>query len=226
MRASQGAEKTFQATYQLTRYSNDYRTSDSIGTLNPNSNLVRAVGGKEGCRGMRAQGGVGASYVGAIYAAQASLVAEQATRPGSLNVIILITSGYADARKHQLQSSATDSGTYPSWLDECGQAITAARDARKAGTRIYSVAYNAPSTGCPTDVSGAFKGYSPCQTMRAIASSPAYFFSYNPSGAPSESSDKPCVSAAHPDPNLTRIFTQIARSIRSYRTVPKKRQKV
>jgi hypothetical protein len=211
---------TVQATYQITPYTNDYRTSDSDPALNMDSRLVRSLGGKRGCSGLQAPGGESTFYAGAIYAAQASLLAELAARPGSQNVIILITDGYANSSENQMQSSATDSGIYPSWVNECGQAVTAARDAARAGTRVYSVANWAQSTGCETDVSGAYKGYSPCQTMQAIASSPEYFFSNYPSG-----SDNPCTSVAHPDLDLTQIFTQIAKSIESYRSATKQRRK-
>lgn len=213
-------EKTSQATYQITPYSNDYRTSDTVKALNLDSNLVRALGGKKGCWGLQAPGGMSTFYAGVIYAAQASLLAEQAARPGSQNVIILITDGDANSRGAQLHPSATGSGNYPSWVNECGQAITAARDAAIAGTRVYSVANWAQSTGCRTDVSGVYKGYSPCQTMQAIASSPGYFFSNYPPG-----SDATCLSAAHPDADPNQIFTQIAKSIESYRSVTKQRRR-
>ncbi|WP_263353478.1 hypothetical protein [Acidicapsa acidisoli] len=217
---SQQASMTFQATYQIVPYSNDYRTSDSDKTLNPDSALVRALGGKEGCYGLRAPGGESTYLAGAIYAAQASLVAERAARPGSQNVLILISDGDANSSQKQMQSDATGSGAYPSWFNECGQAITAGRAAAAAGTRVYSVARDAEPTGCPFDVSGETKGYSPCQTMRAIASSPAYFFST--SGSP----DNPCISSANPDLDAKQIFAQIAESIQSYRSVSKKRPKI
>jgi hypothetical protein len=214
------APKIFQATYQIIPYSNDYRASASVATLNTDSKLVRALSKKEGCRGLKAPGGMSTFYAGAIYAAQASLLAEQAARPGSQNVIILITDGDANSRGAQLKPSATDSGNYPSWVNECGQAITAARDAAIAGTRVYSVANWAQTTGCETDVSGAYKGYSPCQTMQAIASLPEYFFSHDPPG-----SDSHCLSTAHPDADLNQIFTQIAKSIEPHRSVTKQRRK-
>jgi len=214
------APMTVQATYQITPYSNDYRTSNSNTALSLDSKLVRSLGGKQGCPGLQAPGGESTFYAGAIYAAQVSLLAEQAARPGSQNVIILITDGDANARGAQLHPSATDSGNYPSWVNECGQAITAARDATRAGTRVYSVANWAQSAGCETDVSGGYKGYSPCQTMKEIASSPEYFFSNYP-----PDSDTPCTSAAHPDLDLTQIFTQIAKSITPYRSVTKQRRK-
>lgn len=212
--------KTSLATYQITPYSNDYRISDAAQVLNPDSNLVRTVGGKKGCWGLQAPGGESTFYAGAIYAAQASLLAEQSIRPGTQNVIILIAGADANSSGAQLQSSATDSGIYPSRVNECGQAITAARDAAIAGTRVYSVANWTAAKGCFTDVSGPYMGYSPCQTMQAIASSPEYFFSNYPPG-----SDTPCTSAAHPDSDLTKIFTQIANSIESYQSVTKQHRR-
>jgi hypothetical protein len=215
-------------TYRIVDYSSDYRISDMATTLNPDSDLVKAVGGTSGCPFMRPIGGMGTYYAGAIYAAQASLVAEQAARPDSVNVMILITDGFANSRQNQFQPGATDSGTYPSWVDECGQAIVAAKTATKAGTRVYAVAYGAASSPCVTDTSGPYRGYSPCRMMRSIASSHAYFFSspmvFTPSGSqvPQRTT---CDSASHSATNLNLIFTEIATSIKAARSIPKRRRR-
>jgi von Willebrand factor type A domain len=206
-------------TYQIVSYSSDYRTSNSAPALNSDSDIVKAIGGKTGCPSMRAIGGESTYFAGAIYAAQASLIAERAVRPGSQNVMILITDGDAASRPNQMQPGTTSSGMYPSWSNQCGQAITAAQDATTAGTKVYAVAYGARLTGCSTDVSGTYKGYSACQTMEAIASSPAYFFSNYALGLPGST----CVSLSHPATNLNQILAEIANSIKPSRSLPKKR---
>jgi hypothetical protein len=103
-----------------------------------------------------------------------------------------------------------------SYKNECGQAITAAKDAANAGTKVYAVAYGAESSGCSTDTSGAYKGYTPCQTMEAIASAPQNFFSdYTQSGSGST-----CISASQPTSNLNQIFTDIAGDLTVAKLIP------
>ena len=214
-------------TYEVVNYSSDYRTSAKATTLNPNSDLVKAVHGVSGCSGIKAVGGQGDYFAGAIYAAQASLVAEQAARPGSQNVMILVGEGYAKTSVIKVMApGTTDSGMYPSWIDECGQAIMAAKAAATAGTRVYAVAYGGDSSRiCPTDTSGPYQGYSSCQTMKAIASSPAYFFStpmvfFGTQG----SYPTTCDSATHPITDMNWIFAKIAKSIKAARSTQKKRR--
>jgi Flp pilus assembly protein TadG len=203
-------------TYEVIPFSTDYKTSDTSSALNPNSNYVKAVGGKSGCTGMGDPGGESTYYAGVIYAAQAALVAEQASRPGSQNVIILVSDGDAEAKSTNMASGATSNGTYPSWVNECGQAITAAKAAASAGTHVYAVAYGAESSGCSTDTSGTYKGYTPCQVMQNIASAPQYFFSdYTQSGSSSS-----CISASQPTTNLNQIFVEIAGDLTVARLIP------
>jgi len=204
------------ATYQITSFASDYRSSDSTTTLSTTSNVVVAVGGKSGCAAMQNPGGEGTYYAGAIYAAQATLVAEQAANSGSQNVLILVSDGDASAAQSQMDSTATNSGSYPSYVDQCGQAITAAKAAHTAGTTVYAVAYGAESSGCSTDTSGTYAGYTPCQTMEAIASAPQNFFSdYTQSGSGSS-----CVSSSQPTSNLNQIFTDIANDLTVARLIP------
>jgi Flp pilus assembly protein TadG len=213
---------TVQMTYQVLDFSSDYRTSDTATSLSTSSNLTLAVGGKSGCPGMGDPGGDGTFYAGALYAAQSALLAEQTANPGSQNVIILLSDGDATSTQSQMATGsasttvATNSGTYPSWVNECGQAITAAKAIALTGTRIYTVAYGASSSGCATDTSGTYKGYSPCQAMEAIASNPGYFFS---DSVASQNSGQ-CVSSSQPTTNLTQIFTQIAGSLTVARLIP------
>ncbi len=123
---------------------------------------------------MQSPGGEGTYYAGAIYAAQASLVAAKAANPGSQNVMIILSDGDSNASKAQLAGSAsTTSGVYPSTKNQCHQAVTAAQAATAAGTMVYTVAYGADSSGCSTDS----PSISPCQTMQQMASDSAKFFS-------------------------------------------------
>lgn len=200
------------ATYQIVNYSSDYRLSDTATSLNTASNLTIAAGGNSNCNGMRAVGGQGTYYAGVIYAAQASLVAIQPSNPNSQNVIIILGDGDVSTTKSsEMPGASTTSGTYPSTRQECHQAVTAAQAAAAAGTRVYSVAYGAASSGCSTDTNPSI---SPCQTMQEMASSPSTFFSDYAAGSSS------CQSAARPTTNLNQIFTEIAGDFTTARLVP------
>ncbi len=224
--STQGA---YNASYQVVGFSTDYKTSNSATTLNPSSYIVDAVGGKSGCTAMGAPGGLGTYYAGVIYAAQAALVAEQKSYPGSLNAIVLVSDGDATSACTEMGATstsctspapngATSGGTYPSWVDECSQAITAAQAAATAGTRVYTVAYGAETSGCTTDTSGTYSGITPCQTLKDMASSSAYFFSdYDQSGSGIDSS---CVGTGSLDTSLSTIFQEIASSLSNARLIP------
>jgi hypothetical protein len=203
-------------TYQIVGFSNDYRKSNTTSDLNPDSDLVKALGGKTDCNPMWAPGGKGTYYAGAIYAAQAALVAERAARPDSQNVMILIGNGYTNATQTQMQPGATDSGTYPSWVNQCGQAITASHDVADAGTMVYAVAYDATAPTCPTESSGPYQHATTCQVMQAIATTPDYFFSNLYLLSPGV----PCVSNAHPITGLNQMFEEIAKFIRDLKPAP------
>jgi hypothetical protein len=167
-------------------------------------------------------GGEGTYYAGAIYAAQSALVAEQASNPGSQNVIILISDGDAGTTDSGAMGSAsTTSGTYPSTKKQCHQAITAAQNAATANafgngaipTRVYSVAYGAEASGCSTDTSPTI---TPCQTMQQIASAPQNFYSdYTATGGTSA-----CISASQPTSSLNQIFLDIAGDLTVARLIP------
>ena len=208
-------------TYQLTQFLSDYRTSDAATSLNSASSLVKAAGAVSGCGSMQPSnydGVYGTYYAGAIYAAQAALLAEQAANPGSQNVMILLSDGDSTAPQYNgsynvMPSPATANGLYPSWVNECNQAVTAASVATATGTRVYSVAYGSPQTGCASDTSPII---SPCQTMANIASASQYFFSdYNQSG-----SNSTCFSNEQPVTSLSGIFTQIASDLTNGRLIP------
>jgi len=212
-------------TYQLTGFFSDYRASDTASVLNTGSALVKAAGGKTNCGSVvppNYDGDIGTYFAGALYAAQSALIAEQAANPGSQNVIILLGDGNADspqsittngATVYPMPSPATNSGTYPSYKNQCGQAVTAAQYATSKGTRVYAVAYGSLTSGCTTDTSPTT---TPCLTLQAIASAPANFYSdYLQSGSGST-----CYSAAQPTTNLSQIFTEIAADLTVSRLIP------
>jgi Flp pilus assembly protein TadG len=204
-------------TYRIVPFQTDYRTSDTTASLNTASNLTLAVNGKSGCTGITNPGGQGTYYAGALYAAQADLLHESAEYPGSQNVIILLSDGDSTATgAHMGSGYSSTSGAYPSTLDQCQQAITAAQAIAATGTKIYSVAYGAASSGCSTDTTGTLKGLSPCTAMQKIASSPAYFFS----DYTATQNSGQCISASQPTTSLNQIFTQIAGSFTAARLIP------
>jgi hypothetical protein len=212
------------ATYQLTSFLSDYRTSDTAAALNPASTLVKTAGGVSNCGGMTVPnyaGVYGTYYAGAIYSAQAALIAQRANNPGSNNVIIILGDGDSTApHTHNgatvMASPATSNGSYPSWVGECGQAITAAQYATSQGTQVYSVAYGASPSGCSSDRNaGSHPNISPCDTMAGMASSPNYFYSdYNLTGSNSNCISGQSITA------LSQIFVAISGDLTTARLIP------
>jgi Flp pilus assembly protein TadG len=218
---STNVQMTYQDTYGIgdtNGFVSDYRTSNGSTTLSSSSNIVMAAGGKSGCSGMSGPSGEGTYYAGVIYGAQAALTAEATANPGSQNVMIIVSDGAATASSSQMATGsqstrvATNSGTYPSYVNECKQAVTAAQYATAQGTIVYSVAYGAQSTGCTTD-SGSYA--SPCYTMQQMASSAATFYTDdNQSGTTSNCPAGKSVSS------LNTIFNQIAGNLTTARLIP------
>jgi hypothetical protein len=240
---------TVNETYQVTSFLADYRTDNQATSLTSTSNLVKAAGGKSGCPGMQS-GYENTYYAGAIYAAQAALIAEQAANPGTENVIILLSDGNATAQEQNpggafnpgtndmvsssTQSAgtayATSSGSYPSWVGECSQAIDAANYAKtypgdsSNGTKIYAIAYGSPSTSssgnCGSDrsASASHRNISPCDTMKAIATNASTFYSdyYLPG------SDTGCQATGPTNTitSLNSIFKTIAYDLTAVRLIP------
>ena len=223
-------------TYQVTPFQSDYRTSDSASTLNSSSGLVMAAGALSGCSGLvppNFEADYETYYAGAIYAAQSALVAEQTAFPGSQNVIIILSDGDSNALQQGgalaqntgypnmnaaapsgNYMTASASGTYPSWVGECKQAVTAAQAASNAGTLVFSVAYGAEPTGCATDTNPAMR---PCDTMAGMATASQYFFSDQfQSGSNSN-----CVSPGQPNvTSLAQIFQAIGKGLTQARLIP------
>jgi len=164
-------------TYQITSFSNNYKTTDAATTLNQAAPIVIAAGdsGQSNCTGIKAPGGEGTYYAQVISAAQAALVTQQAAHPGSQNAIILLTDGNATAcasnantnagacntSSQLVASEGTLNGTgthtsnpngyqsyaYPSALGMCGQAVLAAQSAAANGTTVYTIGYGSPTSG-------------------------------------------------------------------------------
>jgi len=193
--------------YEIVPLSSDYRTSDTSG-LNTASNLVKAArGGAAGCtQGLDDVGGLGTFYADAITAAQAILADPANIRPGATNVIVLLSDGDANGN-----SAGTN--------NECHLAITAAQNAAKAGTWVYSIAFNSPNSGCSTDS----PAITACSTMSQIANMPGatagtYFndltklYSDNANG---------CKSTANPNVTaINSIFQSIGSSLSTARLLP------
>ncbi len=212
------------ATYQITQFLSDYRTSNAATTLNPNSTLVKAAGGVIGCASMTApnyDGIYGTYYAGAIYAAQSALAAVKTLNPGTENVLIILSDGDATAPQMNgnntvMGSPATSSGQYPSWVGECGQAVVAAKYATSRGTLVYSVAYGSEPTGCASDQNGgSYPNINPCDTMAGMASASQYFYS----DFHQSNSGSVCV-AGQPVTSLSDIFSAISADLTTARLIP------
>ena len=156
--ASSYAPGSSTATYEVVGFSSDFKTSGSTSSLSTSSDIVKSVGGKSGCDSMSAEGGEGTYYAGAIYAAQAALEAEQTDYPSAGNVMILISDGDASDSESDGMSGSSSTGAYGSYVDECNQAVAAAKLATSEGTRVYTVAYGAESSGCTSSGSGGGGG--------------------------------------------------------------------
>lgn len=221
-------------TYQITSFLSDYRTSDSASTLNGSSGINIAVGAgvKNGnnCAGMAAPGGDGTYYAAVIYAAQAALTAQYTAEGGAnanpvpQNIMIILSDGEAnaDASKFDTSSNSSwnNSGTYPSAIDQCQQAVEAADYAKTQGTTVYAIGYGSESSGCTTDSTNMppinQANITPCQVMSEMASGASYFYSdYNQSGSSST-----CESSGTSVTALNDIFTAVLNDLLLVRLIP------
>jgi hypothetical protein len=226
----------------------DYRSSDTASSLNTSSILTIASGGAS-CAGITNPGGAGTFYGGVLYAAADALIAEEVNTPSAQPAIILVSDGDASATQQQMAGgsgapgsdtgtgaiNATSSGTYPSWKNECHQAITAAQNIVAGGFnasgawsatssttyskkfRIYAVAYGAESSGCTTDS----PSITPCTTMGDIASSPVYFYSdYTQSGGGQDTSCTGTGGSGDKLTNISEIFSAIFTTFTVARLIP------
>jgi Flp pilus assembly protein TadG len=269
---------TYAPTYEVVGFSNNYNTTNSDGTvsLNTGANLVKAVGGNSNCGGIEPSnydGNYGTYYAGALYAAQAALLAEQTRYDQSGNVIIVLGDGNSTApndtsspynstpampsssgeatttyrSSSSLNTSAYtfpgtygtagSSGTYPSYVGECGQAVDAAQYAAtypgnsSNATRVYSIAYGAPvtssSSNCKSDRSGGTHRYiTPCQTLQQMTSgsnssyTSEYFYSDWAAQGGSQTSGCQASSATSGITAIADIYRAIAATLTGTRLVP------
>jgi hypothetical protein len=111
--------KTWTASYQITPFLSDYYApgNTSAGGLNPNSDLVKAVGygNTLGCLtytfGIDGSDGNGSHFgntyfASSIYAAEAALAAQKAAYPNSQSAIIFLSDGQANASYFSKNPSA------------------------------------------------------------------------------------------------------------------------
>lgn len=241
---SGGSKVTTNITYQIVGFATDYRSSNTANSLSTSSLLSNAIGvgvgtggsGKHhkssGCSGIQTSS-ENTYYAGAIYAAQSALLAEQTLNSGTKNVIILLSDGNATAQQSGMANSsnsnssttwATNSGTYPSWVGQCGQGVDAAKYAAtypSNPSKVYTIAYGSPTTSdsgdCASDIGqGAHPNISPCQAMQLMASSPQNFYSdYYMTGG-----DPACKATGLPDYSLDGIFKAIAYQLTTVRLIP------
>lgn len=191
-------------TYQIIGLSSDYKTSDTATSLNTNSNLVRALrGGANGCKqGLDAVGGVSTYYADIITAAHNALTTNG--RLGVQKVIIFLSDGDANAPAANVPPGKGS--------DQCQQGITAAQAATAADTKVYSLAYGAPTSGssCPTDSSAI----TACQAMQQIASTSSMFYSDTQNGSSA------CTSSTNTYSELLSLFTDLGTALSAPRLVP------
>jgi hypothetical protein len=147
-------------------------------TANPLEIATGADTSSNNCKGLKTPiSNQGTYLAGAIYAAQSSLVAAQTANPGSLNAIVLLTDGDANASNTFTNAAGTTlsstttpklntNGIYPSMIDQCQQAITASQYAASNGTSVFVVAYQAGTSGCSTDAA-AYRN--PCANLQKMA---------------------------------------------------------
>jgi len=252
-----GASPTVATTYEDTPVSTgdgdangfvtDYYSAAASDHLNSSSDIVKAL---NGC--LTNPGGENTYYAGVIYAAQAALEKEHALNSGK-SAIIMLSDGQANqvsSDQHLAigsptgtysadgvgQSSASAStGWYPSYTDQCQQAILAAQAAQNAGTTVYGIAFGSEASGCgdggtvvdTTSVANytgtstpiTVSSLTPCVTMKNIASPAAsdgttYFY------ADTSSSSNGCTDTAHSVTNIADIFFAISSSFTTPRLLP------
>ena len=158
-------------------YTNWYSATDTSG-LNSSSTLVQAIGrhadGVTNClqepntNNYSGTSGI-TSFAQTVYAAETAVMAEQAAYPvvngvPTRTAIVFLSDGQANTLADDFfpantavtsngvntggKSYMNTNGTYPSVIDACQQAITAAQYAASLGTRVYTVAYGSEIGGC------------------------------------------------------------------------------
>lgn len=234
--------------YQVVGFSSNYASQDPTSQSNSgaqntslltNSLLVNATGGG-GCAGLQAVGGASTYFAEVIYQAQADLAAQYTTRLNAgqqtQNVMIILSDGDAEASTSDFGSATGmnyKTATYPSYFDECEQAVQAAAAATNAGTTVYTVAYGTQSSGCNTDASSytvkvsgttyknpSASNLTPCQAMQKMASSSSTFYSDYVAGGNGGSNDTTCAGQSGSDTSINDIFAFIASNLSEARLIP------
>jgi len=122
--SSSKTTQTWTATYKIVDFSSDYYQPSASNGLNSKSALVQAVTGcmspiTQGSSGPGGLSGVSAGgityYAGAIYAAQAALVAEQTAYPKAKNAIIFLSDGQANLVTTSDFPTTYTTTTTPQW---------------------------------------------------------------------------------------------------------------
>jgi hypothetical protein len=223
--------------YEITSgFLNDYSATNAAGgsivtsTANP-LEIATGADTASNCNGLTTPiSGEGTYLAGAIYSAQSALAAAQTANPGSLNALVILTDGDANATKPLTDASGNTltsktspplgtGGAYPSLVDQCQQAITAAQYAATSGTSVYVVAYQASTSGCDTDAT-AYQD--PCTNLQAMAlkagsatAYPPYFYS-----DATTSNKGACTSTANPNLTLNQVFQAVSGSFTQARLIP------
>ena len=166
--------------------------NDSVGALVTTSPLIQAVGvykasGESGsltpC--VTNRGGQGSYLAEVLIKAQAALPVVAGTQ----NVIIILSDGDFNASLAQLNNQTTYQ------TGQCGRAVAAAQAATAAGTKVFTVAYGAATSGCSSGDT-----HNPCTTMQSMASDSSKFYTTSSgcqlNGSPNPPSKLPSVFQA------------------------------
>jgi len=174
-------------------YINWHSTSTTSG-LNPSSTLVQAIGRNTDTPSVSpclqeptVPHSEVTSFAQVIYAAETAVKAEQAEYPVVNNLptqtaIVFLSDGQANAlpqdypavgtavtsngeRDSNGKSILNSTGYYPSGIDACQQAITAAQFAASNGTRVYTIAYGSENGGCLYYQNGVGTATSPSNVL-------------------------------------------------------------
>ena len=232
--ASTGYSAVEGGTYQITNFSNGYRSSNASKTPNPNDPVVQTLGQPAAngnpavgsCLAPPNQAGEFGTYLaGVVYAAQAALAQEKATEmaelpvnsPTPINIMIVLSDGntnaspyYAGVTNQFFASgvSLNTNGVYPSGVGDCGQEVVAANAAKADGTQIFTVGYGSPSAGSfswdPHDISDSINNAG-CPTDQDSFFS-VFGLGPNVSAYPNISPCQALKDMASPDSGLVQYF--------------------
>ena len=138
-----------------------------------------------------------------------------------------------------IQPAGYHSPNYPSALGECGQAVQAAQLATAAGTTVYAISFDSPTTSsssnCGTDVTYTLTGLSngaytwpggshpksPCNAIAAMASNANTFYSDYTDNTHGGGSGCDAITTANQNQNsLPAIFKAIVQGLTIPRLIP------